>query len=248
MEEEGGRATYVASRLQLGAIDRILVEPLPLLKCLLRNPMFLLGIPLQHLWLEFETGGLAKLFDDAVRVVKQVICIDDTNLDSVCMIAIHTVRPIRLTASCNFGPNNAAVFEIVEYAAQFIVSGFAGHEIVEARDLVKGWNCASEIGRDTEFRVADEESKVKGLEKFFWDHGWIARLGLSLVGVQRDFGVHSHAILAIRRSGKASRGGTNPTFVADEGGSNGGWLAAGWDKVVRNVFDKDAFVLMCVSA
>ena len=83
------KKTHMRPRPQPITIQRILVEPLPLLKRRLGNRLVLVRVPLQHPWIPLDARRLAECLDHAARVIQQVICIDDADF--------HVARvPIRL--------------------------------------------------------------------------------------------------------------------------------------------------------
>ena len=71
--------TYVSPRLQIRAIDGVLVETRPLCERLFGIHLVLLIGPFKHLLLEGQAHAGAICPDDALRVVEQVIRIDNAD-------------------------------------------------------------------------------------------------------------------------------------------------------------------------
>lgn len=139
------------------AIQRILMEPLPLLKRLFGICLVLLGIPDQHLGFVLNACGLAECLDDAGGVVEQVVGVDDADFDSAGVAVggggggISAGR--RLPRE--IGPDLACVAEVVKEDAEFFVAGFVGAEVVEAGHFVERGDCAAVVAGDAVARVAD---------------------------------------------------------------------------------------------
>lgn len=174
-------------RLQIRAINRILMKTWPLLKRLLRVDLMLFICPLKHLWLEGQAYRGAVCADNALRVVEQIICVDDANLCARrCSIGI-AIRPNRgsiglIGTMWSYLPEKA---QILKHPANFVVASFGGIEVVEACLVVEGWDGASEVGGDAGVRVADKEGEVEAGEEVGGHDGWVVGLGLGVEGVRR---------------------------------------------------------------
>lgn len=73
----------MSSWLEVFGVDGIVVPAIPLHERLLGELVRLVVIPDKHGWAEGETDGLAILLDDGLRVVQQIVRIDDTDLYAI---------------------------------------------------------------------------------------------------------------------------------------------------------------------
>ena len=67
--------------LQIGGVNSIIVEAIPLLELLLCELVSVLRVPVQHALVEVQTDGGAVLFHDTLWVIQQIVGIDDADLD-----------------------------------------------------------------------------------------------------------------------------------------------------------------------
>jgi len=109
--------------------------------------MVLFGVPVQHRRAVIDADFLAVRFDDAFRVIQQVIRIDDGDADLAVFQSAVLARESR--ADLLLGAQE------VEDAAQLVVAGFRGHEVVEAGDLVERRDGAPPVRGDAVARVPD---------------------------------------------------------------------------------------------
>ena len=185
------RSTYVLPRVQSGRVDSILVESLPLLKCILGILVVLLGIPLQHCGLEFDANALAELTHDSLRVVEKIVCVDDADLDLVRVVGMSVGvsvgmpvgMPVGMTigmSNCllasDLGSDDASVLEIVENTALLVIPSFSRHEVVEASNLVKRRYRATPVAGNAVARVTNQKGEMELSEDFAGDDGRVARL------------------------------------------------------------------------
>lgn len=235
--------TYGRPSPQLGAINRVLVEPLPLLKRLLGDLVVFVIVPFQHLRLVLNARGLAEGLDNARGIVKEVISIDDADLcGGVCAIGIvGPVRAVRVAIgklSSEFRTNLSVVAEVVEQTAELIIASFVRAEVVEPRHLIERWDGAAVVARDAVPRVANEKGEVEVGQEVPRDHSRVARLSLVRVRVRWPIPVGPRG-----DRGQSSSVGSDATLVVDERGSDLGWLVVGRDPVLGHVLDEDALAL-----
>lgn len=275
-EEKGEKVrTYRIPRLQGPAMDGILVEALPLLEGGFGARVLGGRVPAQHGVGVVEPDGAAVGGQDAGRVVQEVVGVDDADLDLVVVVVVVVVvrvsvaqgravdgavaddavavRTVRRAAR-HLRADLADLPQVIERAAQFVVAGFRGHEVVEARDAVERRDGAAVVRRDAGARVADQEGEVEPLEDGGRDDGRVVRLGGGDV---------FHAVGAVRLrvrapvrldgggvGGGRGRGGEDgaalraDTFLRrEERRGDRGRLAVGRDEVVGYILDEEAFAL-----
>lgn len=162
---EGGKKTYGAvwPRLQTGAVNGIVVEAVPLLKRLGSVLLVLVIAPLEHLGGVVDADLLAVHLEDGLGVLQQVVGVDDGDGGAPGPVAVDAIAVRGLVESFVDGGLVAGLAraddvlgqEVVEQAAQLVVAGLGGHEVVEARDGVQGRDGAAVVGRDGAAGVAD---------------------------------------------------------------------------------------------
>lgn len=175
----------MSSGLQGGRVDGVLVEASPLLECGLGLLVILLGVPGQQFRRVFHTNALAKALDDGTRVVKQVVSVNNANVD--CSL-ISLVLPIGVAGtvgrlSGDLGTNLTNVAQVIEYSALLVVTCLLGHEVVETSDIVKRGHCASEVTWNAVLRVSDQEGKVKLLQDISGDDSRVSWLCFGVIWV-----------------------------------------------------------------
>ena len=170
--------------LQIRAINRILVEARPLFKRLLRVHLMLLVRPLEHLGLKRQAYRVAVGADDPLRVIEQVVGVDDADLGASRCTVCGTVYPFcgAVALICMTGSYLPDGAEVLEDAADFVVAGFGGVEVVEACFVVEGWDGAAEVRGNARVRVADQKGEVEAGEKVGGHDGRVVGFG---VGVER---------------------------------------------------------------
>lgn len=166
-----GLVTYVSPWLQVFRINCVFVEAWPFLECLSSTSLVFFVVPIQHLGLVFEVYALAELFHDAFGVIKKVICVNYTGLDSFVRVLdemgaigiavdlfcdVIGVCAIRLMWS-----NLAYLSQIIEYSTNLVIPSLGWIEIIEAGKLVKWRDSAAEVRRDARMGIADQEGEVK---------------------------------------------------------------------------------------
>lgn len=241
------------SWLERSTVDSILMEALPLLKCIFGALVIIFGIPVQHIWGEVDTNFLAVGGDNAFRIVQEIVCIDDSDAD----FAIFQVSVVASESWANL----LVLDQEVEDSAKLVIAGLGGHEIVEAGDRVQGWNGASEVGWDAVTGVTNEESEVELLQDLCRDDGGISGLSSCVVwvwchgmsiGVPIGMAVGKAICKAIcvaicvaisHSIGLAVCSDTLLHSLSSKGWSNGCWLSIGRDQVVGDVLDEKSFPL-----
>jgi hypothetical protein len=142
--------------------------------------------PLEHLGLEWQVYKVAVRADNSLRVVKQVVGVDDADLGAGRYTICGAVYPIPIRGAvaliCMMGSYQPDGAEVREDAAEFVIAGFGGVEVVEACLVVEGWDRAAEVGWDARVRVADQKGEVEAGEKVGGHDGRVVRFG---VGVER---------------------------------------------------------------
>jgi len=190
------RTTYVCSRSQLSRLHSIVVETVPLFECFPSTLLIVVIFPMEHLWAIVQTDCLAICFDDLGRVVKKIVCVNDTNVGWRGRISSSTVRavccPVRfmgstvhaigglrspvLSCASERRSHTTSGDQVIEDSADLIVPGFILEEFIEPCDLVEGRDCASIVRRDAEMRITDQKREEELLQHFARDDGWIAWL------------------------------------------------------------------------
>ena len=152
--------TYGRSRLEVLGVDGVLVEAVPLLERVLGLLVLLLGIPVQHAHVELDADRGAIVSEHALWVVEEVISVKDADLDAVGRSDGAVVG-----LAADLGADDAGVFAVVEEAAELVVAGLFGHELVEAGLLDERRHAAPVIAGNGVARVADKEGEVELLEQ-----------------------------------------------------------------------------------
>lgn len=183
--EPRAAATYVSPGLQGGGIDGVLVEASPLLKCGLCLLVVLLGVPGQQLRRVFHANALAKALDDGTRVVKQVVSVNDANVDRSLIRLVLSIGVAGTVGrlSSDLGTNLTNAAQVIEYSTLLVVTCLLGHEVVEASDIVKRGHCASEVTWNAVLGVPDQEGKVKLLQHIGGNDGRVSGLRFGVIWV-----------------------------------------------------------------
>lgn len=195
-------------------MDGILVEALPLVERRLGARVVVRRVPFQHGVGVVEPDGAAVRGQDTGRVVEEVVGVDDADVDlAVVLISDSRSRggvavdvkavgdvvvvmmsdavgglPVRRAAR-DLRSDLADVAQVVKDAAQLVVAGFRGHEVVEAGDAVERRDGAAVVRRDAGARVTDQEGEVELVEDGGRNDGGVVGLGGRGVGVRRFGGV-----------------------------------------------------------
>lgn len=177
--------------LQATALNRIIVEALPLLKRPLGLSVIFLGIPVQHPWIIVHSNLLAVCLDNAVRVIEQVIRINHRD-------AHLPVLQVPLVLASDCWADMSPRLEEVEDAAKLVVASLAGIEVVKSGHLVERRDGAAEVGGDAAAGVADQECEVELLQDLLRDHGGVSGLGLGVVRVWSRRGGITVGDIAVR--------------------------------------------------
>ena len=133
----------MAARLEVLAIDGILVEAFPFLKSLFGNGVVRLIVPVEHLGVVWYSDTRAEGFDDTFRVVQEVIRIYHANFGALRLTMNIAVGYPLVGVGGSYLANFA---EVVEYAADLVVASFGGVEFVEAGNIVERWDSTSVVG------------------------------------------------------------------------------------------------------
>lgn len=213
----------MGSGLEILGIERVFVETLPFLKRIVGSFLVFVIVPVQHPWREFETNALAVLFDDAFGIVKEIICVNETNVD----LSIVAIASILLSGE--FMAHQPRVLGKVEEATEFVVAGFIGIEIVEAGNVVQRRDRATVVGWNARMWVTDEEGEMKLFQKLARDDGGIAILCSRCKG-KGCLALVMDSIGAIRSA--------NPTFLSMQRWRNFRWLRIWWNQVANHVLDE----------
>lgn len=162
-------------------LNRIIMEPTPLLKAMARKVIILLRIPRQQRRIIRDINALAERLNRRRRCIQHIIRIDDADLmDGLLGSAVLNldVRTGRYPRSYESLAN-----EVVKVSPQFVISSLAGVIVMEPGHLVQGWDRAAVVRGHTEVRVADEEGEVESLLDLARHDGWVACLGGCIVRV-----------------------------------------------------------------
>jgi hypothetical protein len=175
--------TYVSPWTQVCAVDGVLMEALPLLELSFSESLVFWCIPEQHLRLVVDTGGLADSFDHPRRVVKQIVSVNNTDLNALS-IAICTVGAICLSSlASRLGADDSLLAKEIKKLAKLRVASLVRAEVVPASQLAQGRLCAADVAGNAVFRVTNEEDEVVCCEEVFGEDGRIAILNSSVEGV-----------------------------------------------------------------
>ena len=153
-------SAYGCAGLQVLGVDGVLVEAVPLLESVLGLLVLLLGVPVQHAHVELDADGSAVVPEHALWVVKEVVGVQNADLD-----AVGRGDGAVVWLAADLGADDAGVFAVVEEAAELIVASLLGHELVEAGLLDKRWHAAPVIAGNGVAGVADKEGEVELLEQ-----------------------------------------------------------------------------------
>lgn len=239
------------------------MEPIPLLERLPRELVILIAVPVQHFPAEIDPDGLAVFPQDALGIIEQIVRVDDADLDRAAVrrgARVVDGRPTGgVVAAAHLRPDETCVFAVVKDAAQLVVAGLARHIRLEARLLDNGRDAAAVIARGGVLRVPDQEREVELLQDGARHDGRVARLARRVVRegrararalrpgrlVDEDAGVAGAVHGVDTRAVFLGRLVVRADAALDtlERRRNVRLLPMGWDQVVSDVFDKDAFTL-----
>lgn len=230
------------SWLERFALDSIVMKASPLLESILGSLVIFLGIPVQHFGAVLDADLLAIGRYNALRVVEQIVCINDSDADLA-------IRQFAMLAR-ESGADLLLLGEKVEDTAQLVVASFGRHEIVETSDLIQGWNSASPVRWNAVAWVADEKCEVKLLQDFCRNDGRIARLSSCGVWV-RSLGVMAVGLTIGMTIGHAIGLLICPYAFLDglsaERWCDCGRLAIGRNQIVGDILDEESLPLHCMS-
>lgn len=235
---------YGGSGLQVLGVDGILVEAVPLLKGVLGLLVLLLGVPIQHALVELDADRGAVVPEHALGVVEQVVSVHDADLD-----AVGRGHGAVVFLAADLGADDAGVLAVVEEAAELVVAGLLGHELVEAGLLHKRGNTAAVVAGDGVARVADQEGEVELLQQIPGHDRGVAGLRQRAVRVRGALGVlhHDAGVLVSDTLGLAIRAVSTvsaDTALGDvQRRRDAGRLLVWRDEVVSDVFDEDTLAL-----
>jgi hypothetical protein len=223
---------------QVGAVNGVLVESPPLLKRLLGSCLVFFRVPVQHPRVVLEAGCLAESFNHGRRVVKQVISINDADLNAMAVAVGAVGLAIGFGLASELRADLSLVSQVVEQAAKLVVASLIRPEVVETRHLVQRRYRAAVVAGNAVFRMTDQEGEVVGCEEIGGDHGRVVWLALGVVRVWRTAVVLS--ALHRREPGGIC---SNATLVVGHGRCDACRLAIGWYPVLSHIFDKSALAL-----
>jgi len=237
------------SWLERSTVDSILMEALPLLKSIFGALVIVFGVPVQHVWGEVDTNFLAVGGDNALRIVQEIVCVDDSDADfSILQVSVVTSE---------VWANLLVLDQEVEDSAELVIARLGGHEVIEASNGVQGWNSAAEVGWNAVTGVTNEESEVELLQDLCRDNGgisglsscvvWVRCLGMSIgvpIGMAIGKAIGKAIGVAINHTiGLAICSDSLLHSLSSKGWSNGCWLSIGRDQVVRDILDEESFPL-----
>lgn len=140
----------------------------------------------------------------------------------------------RLT--CDLWPDLVNRMEIVEHAAQLVISRLGRHEVVEASDLVQRRNRASVKGRNTGARMTNQESEVELPQYVPRDHSGVVGLRIRVVRVRSLGG-------AIRGAVNGRSRGSHAPLDSAQGWCDGWRLSIRRNKIIGHVLDEQTLAL-----
>lgn len=149
-----------AAWLEASAVDGIVVESPPLLESNLSTLVVLFDVPIEHFWAVFNANFLTVGFNYTLRVVQEIISIDDSNAD-------FTV--IQLVILPSLGrPNLLLLYQEVEDSAKLIVASLRWHKIVEASNFIKWRNGASPVRWNAVSWMPNQKGEMELLQNSPW--------------------------------------------------------------------------------
>lgn len=148
------------------------METTPFLERVPCNLVVHVGVPAQHGGIIIESDTAAERLDHGGGLLEHLICVDDADLRARLMEGAEPGdNRLRLLVVGEFvgvlfargdvRADQALAAQVVEDAADLVVSGFEGVVGVKAGDVVQGRDGAAVVGGDTEMWVADEEGEVE---------------------------------------------------------------------------------------
>ena len=197
--------TYVLPRLKISRINSILVKALPLLENDLGPLLKLVVIPVQHIRVKIHSNALAVGAKDTLRVVQQIISIDQTDLRRIFLAGGDRSTFVCIWQTRLFILNESSFSGVIEKSSKLVISRLIWIIIMEPSHLLERWDGTAVERRNTGVRVADEECKVKLIKQIpGYDRG-VARFALRRVGkgglfaaaVSIDMMVAVHAVGAV---------------------------------------------------
>jgi hypothetical protein len=245
--------TYVSPWLQVLRVNGVLVEAWPFFERFFGPCLIFVIVPVQHLGLEFEVYTFAKLFQDAFRVIEEIVSIDHTDLHSFSLglarvLSIgNAVRLLRVGIAvcviCVTWSDLAYLSQIVKDAMNLVVPSFDWIEIVETSKRVERRNGAAIVGWDARVRVADQESEVKFGQHFGRDDCWVAGFWFGVVWGVCGLVARACPIDAVDTIGAGAVRSDSALDTLQRWG-DACWLATGRHKIVDNVLDEDTLTLV----
>lgn len=222
------------------------METVPLLERVLGVLVLLLGVPVQHLLLEGDADGGTVVPEHALRVVKQVIGVQDADFD-----AVGSGHGTVVLLAANLGTDHASVLAVIEEAAQLIVSSLFRHELVEACLLDERRYTASVIARNGVTRVANKEGEVELLEQLLGHDRRVAGLRRGIIWERWVGGTgHRNARVCIGGVFHTAIGTVRLAIGADtalrdaQRRCNARLLLVWWQEVMCDVFDENTLALL----
>lgn len=219
------------------------MEALPLLEGIDGLLLVRFAAPVQHLRGVVQANLLAVRFDDAVRVVEEVVRVDDGDAHLILLYGL----------AAHGGTDDVLRAEKVEDATELVIAGFIGQEVVEAGDGVQGWDATTIVGWNAAARVADQKGEVEFLEHLNGHDCGVSWFGFrpKRVGARRGSMVTvGQAIdLTVCHPVGVSAGICSDALsdLSAEGWRNLSRLLLRWHEIVRDVFDEQSFSLQQIS-
>ena len=243
------------------------METVPLLELVFGEVVSLVRVPVEHGLEVFDAHGFTIRLEDALRIVEQVVGIDDTNLDvggSSRSVAVALL-------AADLGSDQAGELQIIEQTTQLVVAGFTRHERVETRAFDQRRNAAAVIAGNRRPRVANEESEMELLQELPRHDGRVVELRfgffvrkrrtfrrtrrrstLGTVGsVQNDARVVVAGSALLRINGRSAAAGCDRSRIGADTAldflkrwSNTRRLLFRGNEIMRDVFDEDTLPLL----
>lgn len=239
--------SHLASRFQPGRLNSIFMEPFPFLKRRLCNLLVFLGIPLQHSGVIFDAHAATECPDHGLRVVEEIVRIDDADLDAVTVVTVGSVgrravaggiaiTMVAILDASNLWADKTYLTQIVEHPAQLIVARLRRVKLVKPRHSIQGGDGAAVVRGNAVMRVPDEEGEVEPSQQRGWDNGRITRFSRGVV--RRLFLLLGRVAIGANSALRQS--------MLDERRCDAGGRTVRRDQVMDNIFDEDAFSLEIV--
>jgi hypothetical protein len=227
------------------------MKALPFPKRFRGNGLILIGIPGQHSGVEILTHAFAVPLNYTVRIVKQVICINDTYFsflgNSTELHFVWVRRAVAATVHMAWY-HKLNFVQIIEHTPEFIVPGLGLVELVKPSDVAKWWNRAAIVGGNAIMWVPDQKGEMELGKELGWDDSRITGFGMDSIRIWRRMGPRT-CVFGNLIGGAVAIAGFKAEVSVNllQGWSDTGRHAIWWDKIMDNVLNKKALPLVHVS-